>query len=162
LALPEYPEEPPPMEGSFALLGHADDLSIETTPLGGLRPAAVALVGQPGETDGDAKRAWRERAMDDAADRWAAHYGTAVERLPRWDALPAWVASGGYEGVVLMPPFVGDDADAWRPVRRALSEAGVKAIECRRGWDQRLFPAARAGFFPFWHQTRSGLMKRFR
>ncbi len=162
LALPEYPEEPPPMEGSFALLGHADDLSIETTPLGGLRPAAVALVGQPGETDGEAKRAWREKAMDDTADRWAAHYGLDVARLPRWDALPAWVASGGYEGVVLMSPFVGDDADAWRPVRRALLEAGVKAIECRRAWDERLFPAARTGFFPFWHQTRSGLMKRFR
>jgi len=162
LALPEYPEEPPSMEGSFALLGHADDLSLETTPLGGLRPAAVALVGQPGVTDGEAKRAWREKAMDDAADRWAAHYGLDVARLPRWDALPAWVASGGYEGVVLMAPFAGDDADAWRPVRRALSEAGVKAIECRRAWDQRLFPAARTGFFPFWHQTRSGLMKRFR
>jgi deoxyribodipyrimidine photo-lyase len=161
VVLPEYPEEPPRIDGQFALLGHADDLSIETTPLGGLRPAAVALVNQPGATDGEAKRVWRERAMDDAADRWAAHYGMAVERLSRWDGLPAWVAGGGYEAVVLMAPFVGPDGEAWRSVRGGLAERGVRVLEFRRGWDGRLFPGARAGFFPFWHQTRSWLVKRF-
>jgi len=161
LALPEYPEEPPQIDGRFALLGHADDLSLETTPLGGLRPAAVVLVDQPGATDGAAKRAWREKAMDDAADRWAAHYGTAVERLSRWDGLPAWIAGGGYEAVVLMAPFVGPDGEAWRSVREGLARRGVPVVECRRGWDGRLFPGARAGFFPFWHKTRSWLVKRF-
>jgi deoxyribodipyrimidine photo-lyase len=160
-ALPEYPEEPPQIEGSFALLGHPDDLSLETTPLGDLRPAAVALVAQPGATDGEAKQAWRARAMGDAASRWSAHYGCDVERLPRWDALAAWVTQIGCGTVVLMAPFAGVDADAWRPVRQALSESDVNIIECRRAWDQRLFPAARAGFFPFWRNTRSWLVKRF-
>ena len=154
LPLPEYPEVPPALEGKVALVGHADDLSIETTPLGAVRPHAVALIDQPGEADSEAKRAWRSRAMDDASARWMARYGTDVTRLSRWDALPALVAERGCEAVVLMAPFVGPDADAWRPVRESLQGAGIRLVECRRAWDQRLFPAARAGFFPFWHKAR--------
>jgi hypothetical protein len=83
----------------------------------------------------------------------------AVESLPRWDRLPAWLSGGGYQAIVLMAPFVGPDADVWRPVRLALQDAGVEVIECRRAWDQRLFPAARAGFFPFWHNARRVVAK---
>ncbi len=153
-SLPEYPEVLPALEGKVALVGHADDLSIETTPLGAVHPAAVALIDQPGETDSAVKRAWRSRAMDDASARWTAHYGKDVSRLPRWDALPAWVGESGCDTLVLMAPFVGPDADAWRPVRQTLRDTGLRVVECRRAWDQRLFPAARAGFFPFWHKAR--------
>lgn len=158
--LPEYAEAPPSLDGPVLLLGHADDLSIETTLFGKLRPAAIALVEQTGEGDGEAKRAWRRRAMDDAANRWSQHYGQTVERLPRWDAVSAWVARTAGGQLVTMAPFVGTDADAWRPQRQALRDAGVEVTECRRAWDQRLFPAARAGFFPFWHKVRPLLSKR--
>jgi hypothetical protein len=59
-----------------------------------------------------------------------------------------------------MAPFVGPDADAWRPIRQTLQDAGIRVVECRRAWDQRLFPAARAGFFPFWHKAKPILSKR--
>jgi len=160
VALPTYAESPATLEGTVALLGHADDLSIETTPLGKLRPSAVALVNQPGENDSEAKRAWRQRATDDAAARWAAHYGASVDALPRWDTLSGWITARGCQTLVLMTPFVGPDADGWAPVRRKLLDAGTKIIECRRAWDQRLFPAARAGFFPFWHKARPALLKK--
>ena len=153
-SLSEYPEAPPALAGNVALVGHADDLSIETTPLGAIRPAAVAMIDQTGETDSAVKLAWRSRAMDDASARWAAHCGKDVSRLLRWDALAAWMGKSGCETIVLMAPFVGPDADAWRPVRQTLRDAGFRVIECRRAWDQRLFPAARAGFFPFWHKAR--------
>lgn len=162
VALPEYPEAPRLDETRTALVGHADDLSIETTPLGAVRPVAVALVDQPCTTDAPIKRAWRAKAMDDAAARWSRHYGVVVERLPRWDALPAWMAGAGCEAMALMAPFVGRDADGWRPVKLSLGEKAMKVIECRRAWDNRFFPAAHAGFFPFWHKTRSALMKRAR
>ena len=97
--------------------------------------------------------------MEDAAGRWSEHYGLEVERLSGWDGLNTWVAGGGYEAVVLMAPFVGPDTDAWRPVRETLRDAGIKIVECRRAWDQRLFPAARAGFFPFWHKVRPVVAK---
>jgi len=160
VVLPEYPEAPPLVPGKVALAGHADDLSIETTPLGTVRPDAVALIGQPGETDSAVKLAWRSRAMDDASVRWTSHYGTSVARLTRWDALGAWVRENGCDTLVLMAPFVGPEADAWRPVRRKLQDAGLRVVECRRSWDQRLFPAARAGFFPFWHKARPVLSAR--
>ena len=99
--------------------------------------------------------------MDDAAARWATHCGTSVSRLPRWDAVKDWVASSGCETVVLMAPFVGPDADAWRPDRQGLLDAGIKVVECRRAWDQRLFPAARSGFFPFWHKARKVVAQRY-
>jgi deoxyribodipyrimidine photo-lyase len=160
VAMPDYAETPPPLGGPALLLGHADDLSIETTPLGGLRPAAIALIDQPGESDGEAKRAWRRSAMDDAATRWSQHYECPVARLARWDGVCTWAARAGGGHVILMAPFVGPDADAWGSERRALQEAGVEVTECRRTWDQRLFPAARAGFFPFWHKARPLLSKR--
>lgn len=157
--LPEYAEAPPPLEGKTALLGHADDLSIETTPLGNVRADFVALIDQPGPTDSPAKRAWRTRAMDDAAVRWQAHYGADLARLGGWDGVTSWVAGNGCQNVVLLAPFVGPDGDHWMPVRRTLRDAGINVVECRRAWDQRLFPAARAGFFPFWNRTRSSLLK---
>jgi len=160
ISLSEYPEAPPALEGKVALVGHADDLSIETTSLGAVHPQAVALIDQPGVTDSALKRAWRSRAMDDASARWTSHYGKVVSRLPRWDALASWLSESGCEALVLMAPFVGPDADAWRPVRQTLHDAGFPVVECRRVWDQRLFPAARAGFFPFWHKAKPILSKR--
>ena len=160
VALPEYAETPSSLNDPALLLGHADDLSIETTPLAKLRPIAIALVEQSGESDGEAKRAWRRRAMDDAATRWSQHYGETVERLPRWDAVSSWAARTAGAHLIIMAPFVGPDADAWRPQRQMLQEAGVEVTECRRAWDQHLFPAARAGFFPFWHKVRPLLSKR--
>ena len=160
VTLPEYAETPSSLDGPVLLLGHADDLSIETTALGSLRPAAIALVEQTSESESEAKRAWRRRAMDDAANRWSQHYGQTVERLTHWDAVSAWAARTAGGHLVTMAPFVGPDADAWRPQRQALQDAGIEITECRRAWDQRLFPAARAGFFPFWHTVRPLLSKR--
>ena len=98
---------------------------------------------------------------DDAAERWGNHYGVCVERLARWEEVAAWCTRHGCETLVLMAPFVGPDDDSWQPVRRTLSGSGVKVVACRRSWDRQLFPAARAGFFPFWHKTRSWLGKHF-
>ncbi len=153
--LVEYPEAPPVSSGRMALLGHVDDLSIETGPLGQLRPVAVGLVDSTSLTDGEAKRAWRTRAMNDAAARWDGHYGTGVERLAGWGAVVEWVRRVDCDAVVLQAPFVGPDADAWMPVRSALEESGVGVVECRREWDQRFFGYARAGFFPFWKKVRA-------
>jgi len=156
--LPEYPEVPPALEGKTALLGHADDLSIETTPLGAVRPIAAALIDQPGPGDSPAKKAWRERAFNDASARWSRHYGMDAERLADWNDVSAWLSRSGCRGLVLMAPFVGPEADAWRPVQRSLQESGVRIVECRRAWDSRFFLAARAGFFPFWHKVRPSVM----
>jgi len=158
--LTEYPEVPPPGDVPVAWVGHADDLSIETTPLGNLRPVGVALIDHVRETDREAKKAWRRAAMDDAAARWSRHYEVEIGRLDRWDGLMDWVDRVGCGKVVLMAPFAGPEADGWRPVRAVLQAAGVEVTECRRAWDTRHFPAARAGFFPFWHKTRSALMKQ--
>ena len=159
VVLAEYPEAPAEVKSRVALLGHPDDLSLEHTPLGALRPTFVALVDQRGDPDSEAKRAWRGLAVDDAASRWRAHYGCEVARLPKWDDVTRWAQKCECETLVLMAPFVGSDADAWRPVRADLRGRGIEVIECRRAWDQRLFPAARAGFFPFWHKARPALSK---
>lgn len=159
VVLPNHPEAPPALAGKVALVGHADDLSIETTPLGGFRPEGIVLIGGTRGSDGEMKRAWRLRAVEDAVGRWSEHYGTEAESLPSWDCLPAWVSGGGYQAIVLMAPFVGPDGDGWRPVRSAMQDTGVEVVECRRAWDRRLFPAARAGFFPFWHKVRPVLAK---
>lgn len=153
--LSDYEESPPRMEGRVALLGHMDDLSIETGSLGATRPAAMALVDSLAERDGEAKRAWRTKAMNDAGARWSEHFGVAVERLSGWGAVSQWVDGAACDTVVLMAPFAGPDADAWKPVRSALEVAGVSVVECRRAWDRRFFRYARAGFFPFWKKVRA-------
>lgn len=156
--LPEYPEAPPHGEGRVVLLGHAEDLSIETTALGKVRPVGVGLIGPVGAHDREAKRAWQTAAMTDTAARWSRHYGIPTDRLDRWEAVGDWLPRVGCGKVVLMAPFTGPEADGWRPVRAALPAAGIEVIECRRAWDTRLFPAARAGFFPFWQKTRADFL----
>ncbi len=153
--LVEYPEAPSVGAGRVALLGHLDDLSIETGPLGRVRPVAVAVVDSIPPTDGEAKRVWRLRALNDAAARWSEHFGTEVERLVGWGAVLDWGRRADCDAIVLQAPFIGPDADAWRPVRSALEQSGVGVVECRREWDRLFFGYARAGFFPFWKKVRA-------
>ena len=102
-------------------------------------------------------------------------WGKLSKEFPDWELLIVGPDEGGYQAtvekmiaesgcgaVVLMAPFVGPDADAWRPVRESLQDAGIREMECRRAWDQRLFPGARAGFFPFWHKARPIVRLRHR
>lgn len=159
VAMPDYPESYTASDAKIALLGHPDDLSLETTPLGGLHPAAIALIDEAGETDSAVKKEWRKKATDDAASRWSQYYGVKVELLPRWVGVLDWVKKTDCKTLVLMAPFVGPDADCWVLVRETLKATGIELIECRRAWDTRLFPAARAGFFPFWHKVRRILLK---
>lgn len=161
VGLAEYPEAPPLGAWRVALIGHADDLSIETGPLGATRPAAMALIHAISDADGEAKRAWRTNAMNDAGARWSDHFGVAVERLSGWGEVSQWLGRVACDTVVLMAPFAGPDADAWKPVRSALDEVGVSVVECRRAWDGRFFRYARAGFFPFWKKVRTQLMNDF-
>jgi hypothetical protein len=71
------------------------------------------------------------------------------------------MATSGCEALVLVAPFVGRDGDAWQQARQTLQGSGTCVMECRRGWDTRMFPAARAGFFPFWHKASKAVVQRY-
>lgn len=124
--------------GSFTLWLHEDDLAPEIGPLAGARPERVVAVAPAAHGNG----AFRRRAIEDALQRSAAHFGCTADLVATADEIPA--RSGGLP-VVAFAPFVGP--------ARAVAEELRRHACChfvRRTWDERFFPCATRGFFPFW------------
>lgn len=143
---------------------HADDTTLETSPLSGSRPAAVAAFTSMSAYASMRLSATRiasiETVLRDglarAAQHWdcPAHFADA-SRLAQ--SLAAWAHAEALREVHAMRPAVGPVADALPAIRAALQKNGITLRLVRRPWDAALHPQARAGFFPFWEKTRRWL-----
>ncbi len=144
---------------------HEEDLSVEfSAELAELKPVAVAAwwAELGGELLGasDLRRAHRARAMADAASRAAAHYGVEVAEGEVDDlavGLVEWVRREKVEVLVAMRPCVGLLGDTVGRIEQAMKELGVEVLWQRRASDERLWPLAKRGFFPFWEKLSKDL-----
>lgn len=137
--LPLYPnilENPPRRWGLWI---HEEDLSADLTgPLAEKEPASVFRSTPVVESA--VKQPW-----------WQAAAPQAETDLGK---LVPWAVDEKLDAVVAYAPFVGPLQDRFRPVAETLAAAGVRLILLRRETDQRIFPLATKGFFPFWQETR--------
>ena len=145
--LPHYDASVPAL-----LLLTAEDLTPEQVlPRTAAIRAIIAVDGAPGWPWGDAATAFVGGALDDAAARAAAHFGCASTRSATLD--PAVIiATAQAAGVVtVVTPYapVGPVADALAAIAVRLAGAGLRLITLRRDWDERFWPHATRGFFPF-------------
>lgn len=139
---------------------HEEDLTVElSAEVTKLKPVAVAAMWALG--GGELVRAsdWRKThlalAMADAAGRAAAHYGVSVEPCEVADVagrLLEWAVREGVEVVVAMRPCVGLLGDEVKRIEQVMVAAGVEVLWVRRASDERLWPLAKRGFFPFWEK----------
>jgi hypothetical protein len=71
-------------------------------------------------------------------------------RVAREHRLDGWVA---------MRPAVGPLGAVIDDMEQELADAGLSIQWCRRAWDERWWPLARSGFFPFWEKAGRALRR---
>lgn len=146
----------PSTEGSILLIPADDlslELSLETFP--GIKGVALlAPVLEMGESA--LVRTFAEQGCSDALKRLqAASAVPLVTSISSREALQGLLTSSVATSVVAVTPGVGPD-DSWLgEIATTCAGAGVQAYGWHRPWDERLFPLARKGFFPFWQGTKS-------
>lgn len=143
--------------GAVALLLHAEDLSVETGPLKGLRPVVIVAL-RPGADEPAPRADWLGRALDDAARRAEAHYGCRVVFCDGIGDAARKSAEAGAGALAAMRPFTGPLEDRLREWE-AEGGAGPRLELWQRGWDRAVLPLARRGFFPFWKAVSARLAR---
>lgn len=170
--LPVVPVEPPvpvPLpgeglpqwKGRFGCWIHDEDLLLESSPLSGLHPSAVAAFSPTGlwerEFYSKEKRIFLSKALEDGAGRASGHFGIlsaflTVDVLS--EAIAEWAVEKKLTAVVAMRPFVGPLADELPAIETRLRKSGIELILVRRPDDVTIMNKATAGFFGFWKKTK--------
>jgi len=144
--LPRYPNSISDSLEKFALLVHAEDLSIEHSALAPCKPAAIVFLDHRDSNISAARHAWLDTAIADANQRLSDHYNVPIATIHQATELPQWLQQQQVNHLIAMAPQVGSLADALIP-------ANLQIRWLQRPWDQDFYPAARSGFFPFWKKV---------
>ena len=78
------------------------------------------------------------------------------------DSLKDWVQAHDLRRIVMAAPSVGPVRDSLEPFLQWCGESSIVVTRIQRRWDARVFPLARAGFFPFWNSVRPQLPELIR
>lgn len=142
----------------FVLLLTEDDLCPEDydLPRSQIRGVA-ALTGEPNRCPGPISAPvieFTHRAVDDGLGRASTFYQIpSAGRLDHTDwagSILAWTESMGIDQVVIPHVPVGPSRDALDAAVATLqTQPRLKFVRIRREWDDKLWPLATAGYFPF-------------
>ena len=149
-------------QGRVGLWLHPEDLAVERGELSGLRFESINAswpVGIAAAEGWSPKVAqWTRSALADGAQRAAKHFGAEVVATDSPDLaamMVEWAQARKLSTVVAYRPFVGPWLSAALAIEAALAKAGITVHWRRRAWDQKQFPHATRGYFPFWERIRS-------
>ena len=164
VVLPDDPTDWDGDEGRVGIWMHPDDCCLESGPLAGARPVAVAACfpGRCAEAHGlSALRIAAVRTvLDDGLRRAGEYFGCGVELLEGEEvagAVREWAVRERLDVVVAMRPATGPMADALPAIGRELAAAGVRMRLLQRPWKAAIHGFATAGFFPFWKRASAWL-----
>ncbi|MFM8763938.1 MAG: FAD-binding domain-containing protein [Spartobacteria bacterium] len=144
-----------PGDSAAGLLLHEEDFSLECGPLSRFHSVAACFWKTPPRSR--IRAAWLNRAVDDARARAENHFQKNIPEIQALDALKDWVENHDLRHIVMAAPSVGPVRDSLNPFLHWCSESGIVVTRLRRRWDERVFPWAKAGFFPFWNSVRPQL-----
>ena len=144
-----------PGDSAAGLLLHEEDLSLECGPLSRFHPVSACFWQTP--TRSSIRAAWLNLATEDARARAGNHFQKNVAEMQALDSLKEWVETNGLRRIVLAAPSVGPVRDSLEPFLQWCGKSNLVVTRIRRRWDARVFPLARAGFFPFWNSVRPQL-----
>ncbi|RYC29154.1 DNA photolyase FAD-binding protein [Lichenibacterium minor] len=144
--------EPVPA-GRALLLMHPEDFGPESfAPEGTVVAGALAATGGSAHWPwGPAARRFVDAAAEDAAERARARFGCDAAVLDGMDAEGVVAAARAAGARMVLAPHapVGPVADALAALAGPLRDAGLPLVRQRRPWDEKLWPLATKGFFPF-------------
>ncbi len=144
-----------PVRGEVGLLLTEEDLNPESLPLGEAEIMAVAGLSAPhGRSPlpvSPAVETFAAGAVDDGIRRASAHLRVPGERLVgTWeDAVVSWARSHGLSKLVTAYAPVGPVAERLDELAASLLDHEIELVTIRREWDDRLWPLATHGYFPF-------------
>ncbi|MFM7180425.1 MAG: FAD-binding domain-containing protein [Verrucomicrobiales bacterium] len=152
--------ELPDIEGPVLLWIHPEDLSVESWLPESFQVAGI-LAGN-GMVPGDFRGGWLEGAVGDGAARAQRRWNCRIENVESAEVAEKLMASAqahGTNDVVSAYIPTGPLGDQKKRIRAKLSNSGITWHEVHRSWDLRIWPLARAGFFPFWKKLSAELRK---
>lgn len=140
---------------------HSDDLSVETWLPESLRVAGI-VTGNGMSIPGPRGK-WLAGAENDAAERASRRWCCHVQTAGHGDLTETLIEMAGTLGVnKVVSAFVptGPLGDQRGRIESMVAASGIAWHEIHRDWDLRVWPFARAGFFPFWKEMSGELRKR--
>lgn len=129
-----------------------DDCALEKRLSKSLDVAGVATLSSAQATSpmpmGERASAFKQGALDDAGARFSKAYQCSVDRLNAASLADA-VAKSGAQQVLIPWPTAGVSRNHFAPIIAQLCRQGHSVVEWRDPWDDRAWPYATKGFFPF-------------
>jgi len=112
---------------------------------------AACVITDPDLLWGDKARQFVGAAATETATRVAAHFGCLVESGQTLEAsgLATAARAAGVNRIVTPYAPVGPVADRLAQLGPELAREGISLVSVRREWDERFWPHATRGFFPF-------------
>lgn len=163
LALSEPPIEParplPPLrhrvpgQPALLLVTH-EDMNPESLFAGEALIPAAHIVTDQKLLWGTMARQFVAAAAGDVAARVTTNLGCAAQLAETLDAAALITAAqaAGVRQIITAYTPVGPVAEALERLAPPLADEGIALVQCRRAWDDQLWPSARRGFFPFKEQ----------
>jgi deoxyribodipyrimidine photo-lyase len=149
----------------YALLVTPDDLSLELTPVGSLRPQLILLAGLDSVAENyqfsDRVQQFISTALADTRSRLETSFGCPVQELPCGGAVGPTVGKLLIEQeiphLVYLQPTVGP----WQELVANLTsrDVGLRYFPLRRSWDAQLFPLAEGSLYQFQKSAMPLLLK---
>ena len=146
----EVPLEP------FGLLLTEEDLEPTSLGIPLARVMAVAGILEPADRSplpvSANVRTFSEGAMEDALERASREFQKPVEGLKGDDwnqSVVAWTRCHGFSHIVCPEPPQGPARERVDALCESLKRESVVLSFVRRNWDEKFWPLATAGFFPF-------------
>jgi deoxyribodipyrimidine photo-lyase len=138
-------------EKSALLLVTPDDMNPES--LFGTRAAikAAVVAADPATLWGDNARVFVASASRDAAERVSTAFQCPTDTLNTLnvETLITQAKEAGAEQIITPYAPVGSVADLLAEFAPRLEQEGIPMIQIRRCWDEKFWPHATKGFFPF-------------
>ncbi|MFN3835994.1 MAG: hypothetical protein ACK4NO_08850 [Glycocaulis sp.] len=129
-----------------AILLTEEDLHPESWALNADVIACAVLVVPRGGDPGAPAARFSRGAVEDAAERMAAHFGVAAT-IVFADEFIGWAKQAGVTEIVTGYAPKGRIAQSLAAIDIHLRSESVRLVRLQRAWDARTWPHARAGFF---------------
>lgn len=155
--MPVCAAQPLPQVGYFDtqkpafLLVTPEDLHPESVFGAPAKINGAGILFDPETLGGDNARSFVAGAVHDAAERISNKFKCPTKLLKNFDAasLIGQAREAGAEQIITSYAPVGPVADALARMAPSLASEGIPLVQIRRAWDERFWPHATKGFFPF-------------
>lgn len=143
----------PPRVTPRCMVLHDDDLSADIVFGSSSKGIRFCAIGSDETQRSALVNEFLSQVRGDALARTGAELFSTTEQIARW------MNQAGETLIHAMLPRCGRETPLLEGVRSGLRQRGLDLVFLRREWDERYFPLAKAGYFPFWSSVKKALSR---